>query len=44
MASKDGFAYVWNESIASRGACEIASCVIDFIEQNASEGKKEFGF
>jgi len=35
MASKDEFAYVWNESIARRGACEIVSCVMDFIEQKA---------
>ena len=44
MANKDGFCYIWNESISSRGAYEISSCVYDFIYQHYSQGKENFTF
>ena len=44
MAKKSGYCYVWNESISSRGACEIASCVYDFIYLHSSQGKNDFSF
>ena len=36
--------YVWNESISGRGACEISSCVFDFLVAKSKEGKKKFVF
>jgi hypothetical protein len=44
MGSANGHCFVWNESIASRGACEIASCLFHFIKQKSEEGKKKFIF
>jgi hypothetical protein len=32
--------YVWDESIASRGADEIGSCLIDYCQQLAAKGMK----
>ena len=37
---KEGYCYVWNETIASRGACESSSCLFDFIKIKSKEGKK----
>ena len=31
MGQGDAYCYVWNEADASRGACEIASCVFSFL-------------
>ena len=39
IANKDGFCYIWNESISSRETCEISSCMYDFIYQHYSQGK-----
>ena len=44
LGSRNGHCFVWNESVASRGACEVASCVWDFIALKVSEGKKGFIF
>ncbi|XP_052218286.1 uncharacterized protein LOC127835889 isoform X3 [Dreissena polymorpha] len=44
MGNSNGYCYVWNETIAKRGGCEIASCVKLFIEQKSSEGVKDFVF
>jgi hypothetical protein len=44
LGTKDGYSYLWNESIASRGACEIASCIFDFICVKASAGVKKLVF
>lgn len=44
MADKNGYCYVWDESVAKRGANEVASCVYDFIKKNVSKGAKEFRF
>ena len=44
LGTKDGFCFVWNETISNRGACEISSCVYHFIKKKVSEGKKQFIF
>lgn len=44
FGTKDGFCYIWNEAIGGRGGCEIATCVYNFIELKAKEGKKSFIF
>ncbi|CAG9765712.1 unnamed protein product [Ceutorhynchus assimilis] len=35
IAQKQGYCYVWSEHIAKRGANEIGSCVMYFLQQNA---------
>ncbi|WAR18439.1 hypothetical protein MAR_000277 [Mya arenaria] len=37
MANRNGHCFLWNESISNRGACEIATCVYNFIAQKALE-------
>lgn len=44
MAKKKGFCYMWDESVAKRGANEVSSCLLNFIERNAKDGVKEFRF
>ena len=46
LGSRNGHCFVWNESVASRGwgACEVPSCVWEYITLNVSEGKKEVHF
>ena len=44
MSNKDGYCFVWNESILNRGASEIASCVYHFIKQKVEDSKREFIF
>ncbi|KAG6457883.1 uncharacterized protein LOC119190807 [Manduca sexta] len=44
MAVKQGYCYMWDESVAKRGANEVASCVYDFIKKFVSKGVKEFRF
>ena len=44
MSNKDGYCFVWNESISNRGASEIASCVYHFIKQKVEDSKREFIF
>ena len=44
MASSDGSCYLWNECIAKRGACEIASCIFKFIMSKAEQGMTDFIF
>ncbi|XP_053396810.1 uncharacterized protein LOC128556283 [Mercenaria mercenaria] len=44
LGTSDANCYVWNESIASRGACEISSCVYDFLKYSRSRGKQKFIF
>ena len=36
--------YIWNESISGHGACEIASCVYDFLREMSKKGQKKFVF
>ena len=42
FGSNDGYCFIWNESIACKGACEIASCVYSFIKTMSESGKKIF--
>ncbi|XP_052215260.1 uncharacterized protein LOC127833824 isoform X1 [Dreissena polymorpha] len=44
LCTKDGYCYIWNEVISGRGACEIASCVLDFIKAKRKKGIKHFIF
>ena len=32
LASKNVQTYVWNESVAKRGACEIATCMFKYLQ------------
>ena len=41
---KKAYCYMWDESEASRGANEIASCTCDFVEMKVKEGITEFHF
>ncbi|CAB3235002.1 unnamed protein product [Arctia plantaginis] len=43
-AKSIGYCYMWDESVAKRGANEVASCVYDFIKKFVSKGVKEFRF
>ena len=36
--------YIWNETISGLGACEIASCVYDFLQEMSKKGQKKFVF
>lgn len=40
--AKIGYCYVWDETIAKKGASEVASCVFKFIETKVAEGYKDF--
>ena len=37
ILSKNGFCYFWHEAIARRGANEIASCLLDYLQYNCTE-------
>ncbi|XP_028136093.2 uncharacterized protein LOC126892938 [Diabrotica virgifera virgifera] len=43
-ANKQGYCYMWPESLACRGACEIGSCILSFIDEMVRNGIKEFSF
>ena len=40
LGTQEGYAYLWNESVANRGSNEIASCVLKFLETIFSNGIK----
>ncbi|KAK3921498.1 Dynein assembly factor 4, axonemal [Frankliniella fusca] len=42
--TKEGRCYVWDQTIASKGANEAASCLLLFIEEKAKEGIKKIVF
>ena len=45
MGTSDGYSYIWNEATAGRDACEIASCVYNYIEyMSQQKGKEDFIF
>jgi len=44
LCSSDGYCYVWNECIAKRRACGMASCLLKFIELKSLNGAKIFIF
>ncbi|XP_026733787.1 uncharacterized protein LOC113498078 [Trichoplusia ni] len=44
MGNKHGTCYMWDETIAKRGANDVSSCLIDFIDCNVQKGVREFLF
>ncbi|KAH9629615.1 hypothetical protein HF086_002551 [Spodoptera exigua] len=44
MGQKKAVCYMWDETIAKRGANEVECCLLDFIIDNCTEGTKEFRF
>ena len=44
LCSGEGNCYLWNESIAKRGACEMASCLMSYIDKKAKQGIINFIF
>ena len=45
MGRKKAYCYMWDETVAKRGANEVGSCLLDFIEQNVRMyNVKEFRF
>ena len=41
LGTKDGFCYVWHEGMASRGSCEIATCVFMYLKHLALRRVKD---
>ena len=37
LSTHAGHCYVWNETIASRGACEIASCLFSYVSKTGNK-------
>ena len=44
LGSKDVICYMWPETVAERGTCEIGSCVYKYVEGELKKGKNEFYF
>ncbi|XP_043274845.1 uncharacterized protein [Venturia canescens] len=44
MGNHKGTCYIWNETIAKRGANEISSCIWQYIATKVELGTKEFRF
>nr|CAH7730724.1 unnamed protein product [Callosobruchus chinensis] len=44
LAYKDAFCYMWYQCIGNRGASEIGSCLLLFIEARIRKGVNEFAF
>lgn len=44
MGKKNVVCYMWDETVAKRGANEVSSCLIYFIKINADKGVTEFIF
>lgn len=44
VGNNEGFCYVWHEKIAKRGPCEIASCLLKFIQTQKEKGVKSIIF
>lgn len=44
LAGQEGYCYMWPEVNGKHGACEVASCLLKFIEFKVSCGAKEFRF
>lgn len=44
VRTAQGYCYVWDESIAKRGANEMASFIHKFLEQRSQDGVKTFHF
>ena len=41
LGTRDGHCFVWNEAMASRGACEISSCLLSYLQELSERGKKK---
>ena len=41
LGTSDRYSYIWNEATAGRGACEIASCVYNYIEYMSQQNGME---
>ncbi|CAG9793806.1 unnamed protein product [Diatraea saccharalis] len=44
MGQKKAVCYIWDETIAKRGANEVGSCLLDYIENCSTQGAEEFRF
>ncbi|XP_073956599.1 uncharacterized protein [Choristoneura fumiferana] len=44
MGKKKAVCYMWDETVAKRGANEVSSCLLNFIQAYVEEGVKEFRF
>lgn len=44
MGTKGAVCYVWDESVASRGANEVSSCLLNFIQEQVETGVTELRF
>ncbi|KAJ8732654.1 hypothetical protein PYW07_015253 [Mythimna separata] len=44
MGKRKAVCYMWDESVAKRGANEVSSCLLDFVKANVDQGAKEFRF
>lgn len=44
MGKKEGSCYMWDETSDKRGANEVLSCLLDFIEKKSKLGVKQFNF
>lgn len=44
MGKKKAICYLWDESVEKRGANEVSSCLLNFIQTNVEQGTKEFRF
>lgn len=44
LGNKECYCYMWYETIAKRGSCEIGSCLLNFIKRNIEKGVNEFSF
>ena len=44
LGNSEVHSYIWNETISSRGACDIASAVFSFIKEKSVTGVKKFIF
>lgn len=44
MATKEGICYVWDESVAKRGANEVSGCLYEFIKDFSGKGVRDFRF
>ena len=44
MATFQGYCHIWNETIARKGADEVASCLLKFIMYKFQQGFADFRF
>ncbi|KAL0830185.1 hypothetical protein ABMA28_003642 [Loxostege sticticalis] len=44
LGQKKAVCYIWDKTVAKRGANEVGSCLLDYIKEKCTEGTKEFRF